>query len=56
MRGKSPPSWKYIEEMHTIVIGNKHKGQFTEPFFFCLLANLEATVGTYEIRSYGGEQ
>ena len=28
MRGKSPPSWKYIKE-----IGNKHQGQFTEPFF-----------------------
>ena len=33
MRGKSPPSWKYIKEMHTIVIGKKHQGQFTEPFF-----------------------
>ena len=58
MRGKSPPSWTYIKEMHTNVIGNKHQGQFTEPFFqgWSILANLEATVGTYELRSYGGER
>ena len=58
MSGKSAPSWTYFKEMHTVVIGNKHQGHFTEPFFMDgLLAVLEATVGTYyELRSYGGEQ
>ena len=54
MSGKSPPSWTYFKEMHTVVIGNKHQGHFTEPFLrgWPILAVLEATVGTYELRSY----
>ena len=57
MHWKSPPSWTYFKEMHTVVIGNKHLLISRSPFFRDgLHADLEATVGTYELRSYDGEQ
>ena len=47
MLGKSPPSWAYFKENHTVVIGNKHQGHFTEPVHQdrLLVADLEANNG-----------